>query len=762
MSSFCSRLLTLSAILLLTTVGQAAAADATLTGHVVESGGDGVPGVSVTAIDDSADLRRTTATALDGSYALSLPAGTYTVVAEADGLIVARHEQILVERAGDRELPIEIHGMQLDEWVVVTGGTTNDEVSAEELGFWQADDLSDVFRTVPSVSVGGSVGIAQKIYVRNLEDTLLNISVDGAEQTGTLFHHIGRVSVEPELLEQVDVEAGAGEATSGFGAIGGAIRFRTKSAADLLAPGQDIGMLAKGGFFSNDSYKGSLSAFGRLNDNWSFLGAYVDVDRENMEDGDGDEILGTAGEQSLAFLKLTGAIAENQLFTVSYERRDEEGEFGQRPNWPVLQGDPLFPGRAKRDTVVVNYFLDLDQNVSFEANAYSTESYFEQDRFDRWGLYGADVSTFGIDLRNTSRLGRHELTYGVEHRSDKVVSRYLSDPSVWADWAWDPNVGRFEEEGSLFGVYFQDHFQVSEPLLLSFGLRFDSYDLDLVTFDDSTSSSGFSGNVGLQWQLSEHVSLSAGVAQALRGKEVGDAFTLEHRPGSQILDPDLDAEQVTNNELGIVFDNGRWFASASVFRMDFDDVILDQIGGGPFPQDGNFYENVGELESDGVEVAVGYNTPTLRADLFFRTYDAELDGVPVEGYEHNGLANVSGDTWNLVLTYSPTPSLDIGWNLTVVEDLNDIEVLHRAVELGWIDALQTVDKPGFTVHDISAEWRPPRLDRLAINLAVTNLFDELYRDHSSVADYNAIPGWGGVAGLYEEGRNVRLSVRLRY
>ncbi|MDA8019777.1 MAG: TonB-dependent receptor [Thermoanaerobaculia bacterium] len=750
-------------VLLLVAIGApAGAVAATLSGQVTDISGAGLPGVSITAIDEDGSYRETTATHLDGSYSLELPAGTYTIVAETAGLIAARIEQIVLDATSSRALPIEIHELQFKERVVVTGGTTNDEISADELTFWQAEDLSDVFRTVPSVSVGGSLGVAQKIFVRDLEDTLLNVSVDGAQQTGTLFHHIGRVSIEPELLEQVEVQAGAGEATSGFGAIGGAIRFRTKTAADLLAPGQEVGVLLKGGYFSNETYKGSLSAFGRLNDSWSFLGSYVYTDRENIEDGNGDEIRGTAGEQSLAFLKLTGALSDRQLLTVSYERRDEEGEFGQRPNWPVLEGDRLFPGAADRDTVVANYLLDLNSFVSFEATAYSTQSHFEQDRFDRWGLYGADIDTFGLDLRNTTEVGRHELIYGVEYRNDEVVSEYLSDPSVWADWAWDPSIGRFVEEGTLFGVYYQDHFQVSEPFLLSYGVRYDAYDLDQVTYGASTDSSGVSGNVGFLWQVSDHVSLSGGVAQALRGKEVGDGFTLEHRPGSPSIDPDIEAEQVTNSELGLVFDNGRWFASASFFQMVFDDVILDQIGRGPPPQDGSYYENVGELESDGVELVFGFRNSSLRADLFFRTYDSELNGVPVEGYEHNGLANVSGDTWNLKLAYSPVANLHLGWNVTWVDDLNDIEVLHRAVELGWIDALQTVDKPGYTVHDLSAEWLPRGLDALAVNLTVTNLFDELYRDHASVADYNAIPGWQGVAGLFEEGRNVRLSLRLRY
>ena len=84
------------------------------------------------------------------------------------------------------------------EMVVVVGQATGglDEViTREQLDNLQAQDLADVFRVTPLVSVGGSVGMGQKIYVRNTGEDMLNISVDGAEQAGAVFHHSGRISV---------------------------------------------------------------------------------------------------------------------------------------------------------------------------------------------------------------------------------------------------------------------------------------------------------------------------------------------------------------------------------------------------------------------------------------------------------------------------------------------------------------------------------------------------------------------------------------
>ncbi|MDR8522709.1 TonB-dependent receptor [Shewanella fidelis] len=642
------------------------------------------------------------------------------------------------------------------ESVVVVGQTTNTEITPEELEKYQANDLADIFRFVPSVSVGGSLGIAQKVYIRGLEDTLFNVTVDGAPQTGTLFHHIGRVAIEPELLKEVEVQAGAGEATSGAGAIGGAIRFKTKNIDDLLDSDERFGGSLKAGYFSNDGYKGSGTFYGRLTDSWGLLGSYVYVDRNNMEDGDGNELYGTSAKQKLGFVKLNGELTNNQNLTMSYENRNEQGEFGARPNWPTLEGDTLYPMDAERETFVVNHQWLANDYVNLETTLYHTQSSVEQDRFDRWGKYGADMTTYGFDIRNLSQLGQHALTYGIEYRKDEVSSQYLAPDDVWQGWAWDPLVGKFKEEGEVKGIYIQDHWQVANQLLLSFGLRYDEYSLEQVTYADATDSDGVSGNIGLNYDLHENWRLTAGYAQAMRGKEVGDAFTLEQAPGWTSIDPDLKAEEVDNTEVGLTYHNEYWQITATVYQSDIDNVIYDQLGRGVY------FENIGTLETKGFELRGIFAYEDWRVQASYSNNDAELNGQTVEGYEHIGLANARGDTFGLNINYTLTDNIQMGWNANYVSSLNDIEVLQRGVEIGWIDQTQFIDKPSYQVHDIYVQWLPFYDETLNINLAVQNLFDEQYRDHSSVGDYSHIAGWEGVAGLYEAGRDIRISLGYQF
>lgn len=639
------------------------------------------------------------------------------------------------------------------ESIVIVGQTTNTVITPEELDKYQANDLADIFRSVPSVSVGGSLGIAQKVYIRGMEDTLLNVTVDGAPQTGTLFHHIGRVSIDPELLKEVEVQAGAGEATSGAGAIGGSIRFKTKDVDDLLNSGENFGGTLKAGYFSNDGYKTSGTFYGKLSDDWGVLGSYIYTDRDNMEDGDGNELYGTAAEQSLGFIKVNGQISENQQIAISYEKRDEEGDFGARPNWPTLENDTLFAIEGERETLVANHQWNASKYVNLETSVYHTQSNIEQDRFDRWGLYGGKMKSYGFDIRNTSELGHHTLTYGVEYRNDEVSSEYLADDAVWQVWASDPTVGKFKEEGDVTSLYLQDHWQVTNDLLISMGLRFDQYDLEQVTYNNKTDSSGTSPNIGLQYTFNENWEFTAGYAQAIRGKEVGDSFTLE---AADSIDPELDAEKVENSEIGLTYHDQNWRVTASVYQSEIKDVILDQLGRGIY------YENVGNLKTDGFELKAAYNFESLNVIASYSNNDAELNGDTVEGYEHIGLANERGNSWGLNLNYTLSENVELGWNFTHVESLDNIEVLQRAVSIGWIDETQFIDKDGYSIHDIYVKWEPLNSDILTINLSVQNLFDEHYRDHSSVGDYNNISGWEGVAGLYETGRDVRLSVSYKF
>ncbi|MCH8497784.1 MAG: TonB-dependent receptor [Marinobacter sp.] len=610
--------------------------------------------------------------------------------------------------------------------------TRSDQVvDAQQLERFQADDLVDVFQSLPDVSVGGSLGIAQKVYVRGIEDTLLNVSIDGASQAGTLFHHSGRLAIEPELLKRIEVDTGAGRATAGAGALGGAIRFETKDPEDLLRPGEQAGGLVKlGGFSNTEGYKANLTVFGRLNEQWSALAFVSQADHKRFRDGDGERVAGTDAEQQLGYLKLVGQLPAGQVVRLSHEVRTDKGERPQRPQWIVSGFNRLYELDGRRDTTTFNYGIDPAGNPWLDASLtlYNTEARIEQNVADRWGRYFGFTHSAGGDLRNRSQLGAHVLTYGVDYRSDKVNA---------GDAA---NRKGEEETGEVAGVYLQADYWLTQRLLLSTGARYDDYRLT-DNNDQRFSEDAVSPNVNIAWEALDGLTLKAGYARAFRGPTTRDTFKIDRAQNA----PDLKGERAVNRELGFDWVYQDFTLAAEIYRSTIKDVVADRLGGPVL------YENIGDLTSDGFRVSTSYQWDRVYLGLGYHSNDAELNGNPLTVYEYNLLGNTVGDSWVADLIYHWNRNLEFGWQGRFVKGIRKLET-----------SVGTIDKPGYGVHDLFLHWLPTGSDDLRLTVTVKNVADKQYLDHASNGDFQHIPGYEGVVGMPEPGRDIRLGLALRF
>jgi len=617
------------------------------------------------------------------------------------------------------------------ETLVVTGQESVGSdllIDSEQMDRVQASDLEDVFALDPDVTVGGGIGVAQKVYVRGLEDTMLNVTVDGATQAGSLFHHQGKISIEPELLKQVEVHAGAGDATNGPGALGGAIKFVTKDPEDLLREGEQFGALVKAGYSSaSDSNKVSTTVFGRMSDNWSAMASLAHDDSDNYEDGSGDEVAGSAAEQQLGYFKIKGQITDAQSLTLSHERVEDEGTRPQRPEWRVSSGNPAYPHESRRRSTVLKHTLAPAGNdlVSMENTIYSTRGEIYQD--GAWGLYNGRVDSFGFDIRNTSKIGDHKLVYGVDYRRDEAD--LLSE--LYADTFAD---------GDVAGLYIQDYFQLTDKLQLSFGSRYDRYEMSDGKAD--LSFSGFSPNLGFSYDINSELTLRGGYAEAMRGKEVAETFLLD---SSYVYQDGLKEERAKNFELGFDFNRDRFSLSGTAYRSEIKDAIDYQRISGV-----RTFFNAGELENHGVTLRAGYEWDNLSAGISFAYQQAELNGRELNAVDSNGFGNSIGNTLMADLRYTVNNDLELGWFGRFVQGIDNLEAADGSV-----------NKPGYGVHDVYARWLPTSDEDLSLTLTVKNLFDKQYIDHASTGDYTHLSGYDIVIGNPEPGRDVRLTMAWR-
>ncbi|MDA7746796.1 TonB-dependent receptor [Psychromonas sp.] len=609
------------------------------------------------------------------------------------------------------------------EVVEVTGSVYDVEdifIDSADIEKSMAQDLNDIFNKESEVSVGGATAVSQKIYVRGLEETMLNISIDGAEQSSSLYHHQGSVSVEPELLKQVEISAGAGKATDGFGALGGAVKFKTKDAHDLLAPGEKFGAIVKGGYFTNtEGYKVSTTLYGKVSEGLGLLASITDLDNDNYVDGNGDEQNYTESQQISGLLKLSGQINEKNYISLSFDGRVDRGERLHRPQWAETVRNPAFDQEFTRETVTLNYGYTGSQLFNLDTTAYYTSAGLLHDEHPDYGKSDGSIDTYGLRVANESNFKSNRLVYGVEFKNDNSTFFNASDG------------GEITEEGTMAALFLQDDWSITEQLVLSAGARYDWYKLK-DNSDQDLDSNGFSPNVGLNYSPLAGLDLFASYAQAFRGAQVKELYVIY-----RTNDEDLKAEKAYNSEIGVNYYHRGFSAGLNYFDTKIKDTIA-------YSYTTRTVTNVGELTTNGINAYVGYDIDFLSTKLSYSQANPELDGEALTD-DSTSLGTSMGNKWVLDLTYYATSTLEFGWTGTFVQRYDDV------------DATINPEKPGYGVNDIYVQWIP--VNDFTLTLAVKNVFDQDYTDHASYSEYVGSPLAIGVAN---PGRDFQLYAAYKF
>jgi hemoglobin/transferrin/lactoferrin receptor protein len=633
---------------------------------------------------------------------------------------------------------IAIHGKKTDADAIIT---------YDALEKIQASSLADIFRNQPEVSTGGSFGVAQKVYIRGIEDTMLNVTIDGALQSGYLFHHQGRLSLEPELLKQVDVIAGAGDATSGSGALGGALRFITKDPEDLLREGDDFGGIVKLGYYTNNKgFKASTTLFGNITDNISGMATLAKSKGDNIVDGNGDESPYTETDQDIGFVKLVGDLTESQKLTFSYESRADDETRLLRTHWHPSRKNPAIPQESQRETYTVNYGFNPENNplIDLHINAYNTDNSIEHTHLNEEentsNIYHAVFESSGLDIRNTSLVDEHKIVFGVDYRQDDAKLENLGT-------VYDLEG---QEEGTVFGVYVQDYFTVTDEVMLSYGVRYDDYEL----IDDRSvkyTSNSFSPNLNLTYAFNDDFSIYTGYAQAMRGQKVKELFVL----GYYTNEAGLSEETAKNYELGFNYMSNGLSISADVYRSDILDTVstAKQVEG----VSANELKNVGDIKNIGFNASARYSFSDYSFGLSYSNSNPEWDdhinpiliGQPLSDQDWSVGTSV-GNAWVVDFNYAVHTDIELSWIANFSERLTDTGVNV------W-DGSRLPEKSGYAVHDLTAKWYVMGSDDLTLNLAVKNIFDKFYYDHATYGTYGPID-----SGIAEAGRDFRVTVAWQF
>ena len=637
----------------------------------------------------------------------------------------------------------------------------------------QADNVSDLLRTIPGVDVGGAHSLNQRITIRSMDDKDLRITIDGANQNTYMYHHMGNLQIHADILQAVNIDVGTNSVVNG--GLGGAVRFETKTAKQLLRDGEQFGGRVQASYANNKQNSYSLTGYGQISDNVDFLAYFNDVSKGNFEVGGGKikdannievpntngKVKGLDGDVDDMLLKFGWDISANQRLSFGYERYRDEGDYAYRPDMGIATdlaiagGDPnqlTFDTEFSRDTYTLNYDLDWGEANTIKVTAFKNISEFKRDEraiARTPDLVKGTATNTGINVLGMSELGTdiiHTLTYGKE--VIKYDTEYKGD-----------NV-RATEDALSVAVFIEDRIDFSNGLAFTPGVRYSTVDLDSTVVDDRFSK--LTGAMALEYQINNNFLVRLSTTQLFKAPEIGEVVI-----GAGLFDKpnkDINEETGYNTELAFAYQDkilgaDNFTSGVTFFQTNIDDYIYDNavVPGGTGPRD-VWKDNVGDLKLYGYEAYVGYDINNLRTLLAFSTADSELDAFnQYSVLDKARLDRTQGDTISFNLDYG----IPI-WDLALHWDFQYVGGLRAKTDLDGV-AADDNSKDSFNIHNISARWSPKQVKGLDLTVGIDNLFDEYYASQSSRTGSTTHPVFGSLYLLdYEPGRNVKMTVSYQF
>lgn len=590
----------------------------------------------------------------------------------------------------------------------------------------QARDLRDTFKDTPQVVVGGAQRAAQKIYVRGLEDTNLNVTVDGARQAGYLFHHQTRLNIAPELLTQVNVEAGTGNALAGPGALGGALRFVTKDAEDLLLPGENWGSLVRGWYHANnDEVGGTLALYGRPAQSFSALGFLTLTQSNDYRAGGGESIPYSGGRPQSALLKFSYRPTEEHKITLGGNFTSDNAIRLTRANFGYSPGAITMERKLETLNTTLNYAYAPAHGLhALHVDAYAADSKLSA------GSAGtqATFKSYGVTVADTVERGWGKVVFGLDANQDDAQAENGNN--------------RGGEKGRILGAFAQSRFDVTARFRVGLGARFDDYQLEGVD-GQKLSQSRPSPNASLGYQWTKSWSSTLSFRQAFRGPVPAEVFLLTN---ARSLAPagDLKGTVAETTELANRF---ALEGLATVLDLSLYSTTLHN------PLESSVNRTTGvvtrrnladDLTVRGLEARAKKSFGAVDGSVFY-THSETKFGDRDMGYTGNFTRGVSlGDRVGAGLEWRlPDQGLTLNWNTNLVMKLTNVPA-------------GALEQPGYDVHDVSATWFAS--ERLRVSFAISNMFDKKYIAQGSWY----AGGSGQESALYEPGRDFKLALSYQF
>ncbi len=636
---------------------------------------------------------------------------------------------------GIKEVRAEERGKYRLEEVIVTATKTEKEVkdvpasvsviTSEEIGQKAATNLGDLLRDELGIEISGGPRAlqAEGPNIRGLSGARVLLKIDGTRHN-FIPGHKGRLFIDVEDIERVEVIRGPASALYGSDAIGGVIQVFTKEPKDKLKPGEKYGLDLKGQYDSvNTQYRGNMQVFSRPLDRVEFMAGFTYWDSRDFKtptssipysSSFGNNVIG----------KVIFHPTENSDLKFNAQFFKDGAKVPANAETSVGRGNPLVDRDTERQLFNVVYDYKSDDGIlpSLHTNIYwHLSEIFENALTGSLREDTRDFDTFGFEIRANNKFNfkgiGNSLTYGVESYEDKTVSRRRTTTGT-------TGIGGIPDSTVQgIGIFLQNELDLFEGLTLIPGLRYNFFKAATTGRPDEKDSR-VSPKIGATYKLTEAINLFGNIGWGFRSPRPTELFaTGTHFPGNTFVpNPDLRPEKSINYEVGLKSNFGRLRFDSSVFWLEADDFIETIV-----TRTTTRANNIGGARIYGLENSVEFDIG--KGLSTFATYDYLI-----------------GDnlTANVPLASIPPDTLVLGLRYVDPEDRFWTVFSGRIVDEQRRVPSGTSATDGYAVWDIKTGLPIPGIKGAKLTFGVENIFDKSYREHLSVL---STPGRNIVVGL---------------
>lgn len=593
---------------------------------------------------------------------------------------------------------------------------------------------AELLRDVPGVVASRTGGWGTKPYIEGMTDSRILVTIDGAKvnQACPMGMDACTATIEPDMIDRIEVQRGPGSAQFGSGAMGGVIRVTTRGSD--YTTGSDfrtsVGLVSR--YRSASNSRITNLTFSGGNRKFDFvLGAGGGLhDDYRTREG----VINNSGfDSGYLNLKARYRPTENQQLMILsniYRARDI--------GWP--SANTVIP-TEKRDTYVLNYTVtgiseslrELSLNVSAQPMHHDMKNFLPDGTV--W-IGVSNTSTYDAGVESNWTLGRnHRINAGIQF-------------SYWgmsAERDAETGLVNILPNSSLIetGMYVEDEFRLSDRVDVTAGLRYNYLYSDAdrdpsltVEIDELQSSEHLlTGSLGLLYRIRDSRVITLSVARGFKG-----ATPVERYVSAPMLDgyyhvgePRLNSETNLSTRLGFRGMENR-------VRWNFE-VYYNRLS--------NFISR--EVDPD-MEIPFG-----LRGVKRFLNLG---EGIVLGGSGSLGVSITQSLILNTGFTYNrgedrrtgnPLPFMSpLQFQTSLSYEMNNFriegEMRAAAAQNRYAERAGEIGAPAYAVFNIRGGWEIT--NGLEIRAGLENIFDTYYRDHLNLAQ------------LPEPGRNAYLTLSV--